>query len=51
MKFENFEEKIFTSDNNTTIDLGLLFTFLKEKGLESIFNLYFGIDGKESIKT
>ncbi len=51
MKFENFEEKIFNTDTNSNIDLGLFFSYLKEKNLESIFNLYFGVEGKESIKT
>lgn len=45
-KFDNFEEKLFSSNNDANIDIGVLFAFLKEKGLESIFNLYFGVDGK-----
>lgn len=44
-KFNNFEEKIFTS-NNQTFDMGILFAFLKEKNLEYVFNLYFGVEGK-----
>ncbi|RNA15973.1 RWD domain-containing 2B [Brachionus plicatilis] len=44
-KFKDFEEKLFTS-NNQTFDLGILFVFLKEKNLEYVFNLYFGVDGK-----
>lgn len=44
-KFHNFEEKIFKV-NDTTVDIGAFFIFLKQNGLESIFNLYFGVDGK-----
>lgn len=47
-KFDNFEERIFNTDSNSNIDLGLFFSFLKERGLENIFNLYFGVEGKES---
>lgn len=45
-KFENFEEKIFSPNNDSNLDLGLLFAFLKEKDLAHIFQLYFGVDGK-----
>ena len=45
-KFDNFEEKLFTSNNTDSIDLGLLFAFLKDKNLDYVFNLYFGVDGK-----
>ena len=45
-KFNNFEEKIFSANNDSNIDIGLLFVFLKENGFQSIFNLYFGVDGK-----
>ena len=49
IKFDDFQEKLFTDTNETTnFDLGQLFTFLKEKGLGNIFNLYFGVDGKET---
>ena len=44
-KFDNFEEKMFLS-NNDAFDLGILFAFLKEKNLDYVFNLYFGVDGK-----
>lgn len=44
-KFANFEEKIF-STNDTSVDIGGFFLFLKQKSLEYIFNLYFGVEGK-----
>ena len=59
-KFDAFEEKIFQNSPNLTgpenvdlkirneyvNDMGLLFKFLSERGFSSIFNLYFGVDGK-----
>jgi hypothetical protein len=45
-KFDSFEEKLFLGSSDTSIDLGLLFAFLKERGLEHVFSLYFGVDGK-----
>jgi hypothetical protein len=46
-KFDSFEEKLFSAHaNDNNIDLGLFFVFLKEKGLEHIFSMYFGVDGK-----
>ena len=45
-KFDVFEEKLFSAHNDSNIDLGLLFVFLKEKGFENIFAMYFGVDGK-----
>ncbi len=46
-KFDNFEEKMFTySNSDSNIDFGLLFAYLKEKNLDYIFQLYFGVDGK-----
>jgi hypothetical protein len=45
-KFDCFEEKLFSANNDSNIDLGILFQFLKEKGLENIFSIYFGVDGK-----
>lgn len=45
-KFDSFEEKIFSANNDSNIDIGLFFAYLKQKNLESIFNLYFGVDGK-----
>lgn len=45
-KFSNFEEKYFSSNNDHSVDMGLFFAFLKQIGLEFVFNLYFGIDGK-----
>lgn len=45
-KFDSFEEKLFLAGGESTIDLGLFFAFLKDKGLENIFALYFGVDGK-----
>ena len=51
-KFEGFEEKLFNEGGNeSSIDKGLLFAFLKEKGFSSIFNLYFGVEGKLSTQT
>ena len=52
-KFEGFEEKLFNEGggNESTIDKGLLFAFLKEKGFSNIFNLYFGVEGKLSTQT
>jgi hypothetical protein len=46
-KFTQFEEKYFKNQNATT-DLGLLHVFLREKNFPNIFNLYFGIDGRET---
>jgi len=59
-KFSAFEERVFQSNadliptenvelkirNEYGSDMGLLFKFLSEKGFSSIFNLYFGVDGK-----
>ena len=46
-KFTNFEEMVFNADHSDNhIDNGLLFAFLKEKGLKEIFYLYFGVNGK-----
>lgn len=46
-KFSNFEEMVFNADSTDNhIDNGLLLAFLKEKGFQNIFNLYFGVDGK-----
>ena len=47
-KFDNFEEKIFSINNDANIDLGQLFSFLKEKNLNYIFSMYFGVEGKTS---
>ena len=44
-KFSNFEEKIFTV-NDMNVDIGGFFLFLKQNGLEHIFNLVFGVEGK-----
>ncbi len=45
-KFDWFDEKLFSANNDNNIDLGLFFVFLKEKGLENVFSMYFGVDGK-----
>ena len=59
-KFDTFEERVFQTNNDLTMpvnselkirneygsDMGLLFKYLTEKGFASIFNVYFGVDGK-----
>jgi hypothetical protein len=59
-KFSPFEERVFQTNldlmpsenadlkirNEYGSDMGLLFKFLSEKGFSSVFNLYFGVDGK-----
>lgn len=45
-KFYEFKEMVFSNENDSHIDIGLLFAFLKEKGFQSVFNMYFGVDGK-----
>jgi hypothetical protein len=59
-KFSSFEERVFQTNedliptenielkirNEYGSDMGLLFKYLSEKGFSSIFNLYFGVDGK-----
>lgn len=45
-KFTDFEEMTFSNENDSHIDIGLLFAFLKQKGFQNIFNIFFGVDGK-----
>lgn len=50
--FRNFEEKHFDprsgKGREVHMDLGLLFQFLQGKGFSDIFQMYFGIKGRES---
>lgn len=50
--FHDFEEKHFDprtgKGREVHMDLGLLFQFLQERGFSDIFQMYFGIKGRES---
>ncbi len=53
-KFPNYEEKNFDArpgkGRGIHMDLGLLRSYLEEKGCAHVFPLYFGVDGKSHVE-
>jgi len=45
-RFTDFREMVFSNENESHADNGLLLAFLRDKGLQGMFHMFFGVDGK-----